>query len=542
MPTFDLIKRPWLPCLLADGSGTELGLRQALTEAHEIRELYDPSPLVTVSLHRLLLAILHRAYEGPAGMEEWGTIWREGRFDPAKIDAYLDRWRHRFDLFDAERPFFQVPFIADLADPKKQAPVAKLAQEAAAGNNPTLFDHSTDDAPLPVPAAKAARDLVAAQSFAIGGGVSVPFNLSDAPMVRGYSVLTAGSSLFETVMLNLLPYDQHEPMPWLRAEDLPCWEREAPAVPNRAGTPVAGYVDYLTWQSRQIHLIPEGQGDTVSRCQIRQRLKLAVDPLDPFKCYLEDSQKGWRPRSFQPQRALWRDSTLLLEQFGTTPAGVKSRRPLVLGWLREINQERSAGRITAQPIYPLRAYGIGTERNKAASVVLWRREELPLPLALLEEPQAIVAVRHAIDLAEEVNRALGAGTRRLATLLLAPMADQPDARQPDSEKVVRPLVRSIGIEARFWPLLETPFARFLAALPADRRDDPEGDEGDLIFGETTLPEWAATVRAAARQAFDEGTAGLDRSARSLKAVAKARSYFEYRLAEAMKVEKGEAAA
>lgn len=542
MATFDLIDRPWLPCQGNDGTAAELGVRHALTGAHELREVYDPSPLVTVSLHRLLLAILHRAYGGPSGMEAWRTIWRKGRFDPATIDAYLERWRHRFDLFHPERPFYQVPFIADLADPNKQAPVAKLAQEAAAGNNATLFDHSSDDEPMPVPAAKAARDLVATQAFSIGFGKSHPFYLSDSALIRGYSVLAAGDSLFETLVLNLLPYNQHQPIAWLHADDPPIWEQGSPPEPEREGTAVGGYADYLTWQSRQIHLIPDGGGGTVTRCQVRQRFKIAGAPLDPFKCYLADAQKGWRPRSFRPQRAFWRDSTLLFQQIGTAPAGATSRRPEVLDWLARVQGERRAGRILARPLYRLRAFGLTTDDGNAASVVLWRREELPLPLALLEEPQAIVAVRQAIDFAEEVNRALGAGTRRLATLLLAPMADHAEARQPDSDKAVRPLARSLGIEARFWPLLETPFARFLTALPEDRRDDPEGEEGDLVFGETALPAWAAAVRAAARRAFEEGTAGLDRSARSLKAVALARRAFEYRLAEAMKEEKGEAAA
>src|SRR5581483_3989392 len=109
MPSFDLIDEPWLPCVRPDGAAVELGLRQALAGAHELGELYDPSPLVTVALHRLLLAILHRAYRGPAVPAAWRAIWNAGRFDPAVIDAYLDRWRHRFDLFDPERPFYQVP-------------------------------------------------------------------------------------------------------------------------------------------------------------------------------------------------------------------------------------------------------------------------------------------------------------------------------------------------------------------------------------------------------------------------------------------------
>lgn len=537
MARFDLIDQPWLPCVTRDGTAIELGLRPALTEAHDLRELYDPSPLVTVALHRLLLAVLHRAYMGPSGMAEWREIWRAQRFDQDRIDAYLERWRHRFDLFDLKRPFFQVAFIADLADPRKQAPVAKLAQEAAAGNNATLFDHSGDDAPEPTPTAKAARDLIATQAFSIGFGKSFPFYLSDSSMIRGYSVLAAGESLFETLTLNLLRYNQNEPIPWLHEVDPPCWEQETPANPEREGTPVAGYTDYLTWQSRQIHLIPDGDGATVSRCQIRQRLKLAGNPRDPFKCYLQDPQKGWRPRSFRPQRALWRDSTLLFQQLGDD-----SRRPDLMDWLARVESERRAKKIVAQPNYRLRAFGLTTDDGNAASVVLWRREELPLPLAVLEQPLAVGKVREAIELAEEVNRALGAATRRLAALLLAPMSDQKDARQPDSEKAVRPLGRSLEIEPRFWPLLETPFSQFLIALPEDRTIDPEGDGEELIFGTFALPRWSEAVRSAARRAFAEGTAGLDRSARALKAVAIARRHFEQRLARAMAREQGEEAA
>ena len=61
MPEFNLVDQPWIPCLQRDsGKPQELSLRDTLTRAHEIRELPDDSPLVTVSLHRLLLAILQQ--------------------------------------------------------------------------------------------------------------------------------------------------------------------------------------------------------------------------------------------------------------------------------------------------------------------------------------------------------------------------------------------------------------------------------------------------------------------------------------------------
>src|SRR5215207_2825487 len=102
MASFNLVDRPWVPCVARDGTASELSLRQVLIGAHDLTELYDPSPLVTVALHRLLLAILHRAYQGPDGMEEWREIWQAGRFDLGLIDDYLNQWRHRFDLFDPE--------------------------------------------------------------------------------------------------------------------------------------------------------------------------------------------------------------------------------------------------------------------------------------------------------------------------------------------------------------------------------------------------------------------------------------------------------
>ena len=65
MPSFDLVDKGWIPCLrLAGNERVEMGLRDVLAQAPTLREIYDPSPLVTVSLHRLLLAILHRNF-GP---------------------------------------------------------------------------------------------------------------------------------------------------------------------------------------------------------------------------------------------------------------------------------------------------------------------------------------------------------------------------------------------------------------------------------------------------------------------------------------------
>ena len=72
--SFNLIDGEWIPCIMLDGTTREFGLLETLARAHEVEEVFDPSPLITASLHRLLLAILHRNF-GPASIQEW----RRGR-------------------------------------------------------------------------------------------------------------------------------------------------------------------------------------------------------------------------------------------------------------------------------------------------------------------------------------------------------------------------------------------------------------------------------------------------------------------------------
>lgn len=64
MAEFNLIDEPWIPCIALDGQSIEYGIRDTLLKAHELREICDDSPLVTVALHRLLLAILYRIHSG----------------------------------------------------------------------------------------------------------------------------------------------------------------------------------------------------------------------------------------------------------------------------------------------------------------------------------------------------------------------------------------------------------------------------------------------------------------------------------------------
>lgn len=77
MHTFNLITQPWIP--VREGNKLkEVSLEQALLEGRRFERIEDPSPLVTVALYRLLLAILHRALQGPENSDEAAKWFSNG--------------------------------------------------------------------------------------------------------------------------------------------------------------------------------------------------------------------------------------------------------------------------------------------------------------------------------------------------------------------------------------------------------------------------------------------------------------------------------
>ncbi len=108
MSQFNLIDESWIPVRKCSGERLELGIRDTLLYAKEIAVIEDTSPLVVAALHRLLLAVLYRALEGPTDIDQ-AKAWFKSGLPAERISAYLEQWRDRFWLFDESYPFFQIP-------------------------------------------------------------------------------------------------------------------------------------------------------------------------------------------------------------------------------------------------------------------------------------------------------------------------------------------------------------------------------------------------------------------------------------------------
>ena len=106
--SFNLIDQAWIPCTHPDGRMEELSLRETLARAHDLRGIQCDSPLETASLYRLLLAVIHSVLRGPKTKGAWAELWNTKQFETSKFDAYFKKWQTRFDLFDKERPFYQI--------------------------------------------------------------------------------------------------------------------------------------------------------------------------------------------------------------------------------------------------------------------------------------------------------------------------------------------------------------------------------------------------------------------------------------------------
>lgn len=520
--SFNLVDEPWLPIVWPDGTAGEVGLRDALVRAHEIRELVDGSPLVTVSLHRLLLAILHRSF-GPKTFEAWKALWRQGQWDAETLDGYFAACRPRFDLFDAERPFYQVARMDD--SPQIHSP-ARLAEERAQGNNATLFDHSSASKSVPLRLAESARCLVARQTFAVGGGNSKPFYFCDAPAVVGFTVLALGETLFETLALNLIQYGAEHPIrPTKR--DATSWEQDDQHVPkkngqdDKDGTPPRGPIDHLTWQSRRIRLLVQGNPPQVTGVQLAQNLKPHVETLDPFKSYSRSKEQGWVARRLDPDRAVWRDSHAIFQ-----PSGSDARRPVLFNWLAQIDEAREDGEIQAKSVYAIAVAGLARNPRNAADVLLWRHERFTMPLAYLHDQTLLGKLESALGLAEEVGRLLRPGrtdiivsekkvsVARPFQVLADALLPSPDGR-PDRKRVDA-LIDHLAPERCYWAGLEVQFRTLLADLAGDQP-------------EVAREAWAVVLQRTAWEAFREATSGLDRTARALEAVARAELELRRRL-------------
>ncbi len=359
MPYFSLRDKPWMPVVLDGGERTRRGLRDILRDAHTVRSVEHPSPLVTAALHRLLLAVLHRALR-PASLDE-AADWLDNGWPQERVDGYLETWKDRLYLFHETRPFWQTAEF-DEEDAKPWAVLAAEHNASSSEGAKILFDFPCRWRGINAQPEDMACWLAAAQTFALPGGRGY----SPSPSSGALMTFAVGGTLRETLLLNLPPQT-----PEVEARDLPVWEREAEtarsiqAAPRRAPD---GHAHLYTWYSRAVHLHPESDGAVASvgfKPGIAPEKEDAPSFRDPMVAY-KDNGMPMEPG----RRGLWREFESLLPHRGA--GGGKGRAPLVVEHAEALRRaaRRRHGRLSVM---------VCGQINDRAKIESWRMEHFVLP-------------------------------------------------------------------------------------------------------------------------------------------------------------------
>ncbi len=467
MSRFNLIEEPWIPVRFPDGSRAELAIKETLLRAKDITVIEDPSPLVVASLHRFLLAVLYRALEGPTDIDQ-AKGWFKAGLPAEKIDAYLERWRDRFWLFDDKKPFYQ---IADF-EPKNWRAWTVLAAEHNADNAKVLFDHIDVTRADAVSPGMAARWLLATQTYSVSAGKSELSHTGTAPSATAAMILPIGRNLEDTLLLSLVPQNRA-----VFTHDLPVWEREVDSVEDlKAGIEraIGGHADRYTWRTRSIRLQSDDDGK-VQFLAFASGVEHTSDTTpDPMLAYRIDKDKGRLPIQFK-ERGLWRDFDSLLPDDAQLAPGVI--------------EHAAALTRTARERFPHSVMVLGQSNNKA-KIEYWRMERFALPQALLGTRAIRTEIRQLLTAAEETQKTLWQACRRFARDLLSR-----GEREPDSKDIGK-FVEQMPANTSYWSCLEADFHDTLRHYTLER--DPDAIRLD----------WLKTVRKTLREVWDQHAASV----------------------------------
>jgi CRISPR system Cascade subunit CasA len=460
-PSFDLTEEPWIEVLDADGRRQEVSIIGLFRRAEDLREIVGEIPTQGFAILRLLLAVLHRAVEGPKSVDDWIVIRDSWKQSVADVEDYLDEYRHRFDLRHPETPFYQV---ADLRTGKDGSSSLEVLIADVPNGNP-FFTTRIGRGTARLSWAEAARWLVHVQAFdpsgirsgAVGdprvkGGKGYPIGTGWSGMLGG--LFLRGATIKETLLLNLV--GRAEAGLEVRDDDLPVWEREpqGPAPEGGAnGRSPRGPMDLYTWQSRRVRLVGDdaaatsvvlAQGDRVT-----PQNQHHVEPMTAWRYSKPQTAKFKRdtymPREHDPARAMWRGLPGLL-------AGQDKDRGIEPGVLRWAAHLDADGHLPGRTL-PVQAVGIeyGPQSSTVGELV---HDHLDLPPEIVTHGDGAAAAlaRRAVDQARLAVNALA----NLAQNLYLAAGGDTESDGPATR------AREAGYNA-----LEQPFRRWLLELGPD---------------------------------------------------------------------------
>ncbi|MEB3229595.1 MAG: type I-E CRISPR-associated protein Cse1/CasA, partial [Leptolyngbyaceae bacterium] len=321
---FNLLDQPWIPVVTPDFQAKEISLVELFQTWESLTEIQADNPPTTLALYRLLLAVLHRAYQGPRNENHWEQIFED---NGQKAIAYLNQWRDRFDLLHPDHPFMQDPILPL----DKAVPIYALHTMSTS----QVFSHEHEWSGYSISLAQAARllvrlqgvDITSLRAFYVGQS-SGNRSAVNTPTINAANVLVRGSTLKQTVMFNLRQLEADN----LTAieSDLPTWETTNGHAGKPKKTVPSGRISYLTFPWRRLRLFIE-DGETS---------QIAITMGNSFPDKVSPQQWEWgvayredKPVRLSLTKQLWRNADAFLL------TAEKQHRPRIVDWLADLKSE-----------------------------------------------------------------------------------------------------------------------------------------------------------------------------------------------------------
>ncbi len=405
LPSFNLWSEMWIDVEAPQGTMEKTSIEKILTNAPKYRALFDPSPLVIVSIHRLLVAILQDIFQ-PEYEEDLIELWESKALSPAKLEQFGREYAYRFDLFSEETPFLQSADIPLYPDKKGQGKsVGYLLQEQPAGTAVTHYNHTYDASQI-LCAACCAKGLLTIPAFASSGGAGIKPSINGVPPIY---IIPGGETYYHSLIASLTtPHFQPEVAD--TQNDTPWW-RHDPTVGKKAELNKVGYLHSLTFPARRVRLHPEPLTQPCSRCgDITQwgafemvyemgesRPKEAAFWRDPFAAYRQKEEKEPIPIRPLEGKSVWREFNGLFLPQDKDGAFL---RPSVIGQL-EVEDMRTVLPYSNTTPIPFQVIGLRTDMKM--KIFEWESSGFLVPPKVLSDAETAVKIEQALEYAAKCD-------------------------------------------------------------------------------------------------------------------------------------------
>jgi len=504
VPTsFNLIQQPWITVTTTDFQVKNVSLVELFETWESLLEIQAENPPTTLAIYRFLLAILHRAYQGPTDTNHWQEIVDD---NGKKVIEDLKDKIDRFDLLHSEYPFMQ---DLGISEEKTSECYSYLAYQMQGANTSTVFCHEHHWSSSSLSLAEAARLILRLQNFDFYGRKTGANERAGAiPMMNAANVLVCGNNLKESILRNLMQYSPEDSIPsTVYGDDLPAWERKLEKSKIRRPN---GYIDYLSYQWRRVRLFFDG--DRVKRVASHAGdvLPQGISPETwEYGIAYKDNEKGRLPIQLNSNRSLWRDSSVFLQSTNTSDC------PKILKWQAELIDEDFLPDTVHFQILGLQA--------EQASPAQHFSERFSVPAQFLSNDELFGALIQVINIADEHQKIFrtfqGSPYYKLAQALSLPSS----SKKVIGEKA-RKLSATLAGEMRYWKAIDREFLELLSKLPSDYQT---GEDGITRYGYQSIPSWTKIVQNAAENGFVESIASI----RNYEARAKSLCALQWKLAD-----------